>query len=488
MKNIFTLIAFFIFHLGYAQQVKFAKTYGSVGDDVGRCVRETADHGFIVTGSTSSAANTNADLYLFKLDSMGHLKWSNHFGSSFGTENGKKVIQTADGGYIAVGFTNSLGGANGYDIYIVKANSNGGLVWEKTFGGSDWDFANDILLLPNGNYLIAGTTYSYGAGNSDMYLLEIDNTGEKVWDKTIGGTGEETANAVALSKDNKLLICGNTTSEGHGGSDGYVVKAELDGNTIWTKTFGSDSTDFFSDILSFSDTTYIAVGTTNGFGLSCKNSYYVRMKSDGTIMYEKNDGGVQDAEVYEVITNPSESVVSMIGYGKNFGQGGKTIWFYMMTKESYWISAPTYGGLRDDEGFSAAYTHDNGYVIGATTDGYTGDYTDVLIIKTDMYGRDSLPEEFAEHVNDSLVGIKQQAAINEKCFAFTDNQNLIIQSSAKPITRIFITTMLGEVIMESEVNSKQEFLVNTNAFASGLYFVKTTLFNNSTFLNKVVIN
>jgi hypothetical protein len=144
-------------------QITFRNAIGNSDDDIGACVRETDDFGFIVAGTTGSVDNTNSDIYLFKLDSLGGLLWSNHFGTSYGTENGKKVLQTIDKGYIIVGFTNSIGNG-GYDAYVIKVDSIGQEVWSKTYGGPNWDFANDIILLPSANYGVVGSTYSFGNG------------------------------------------------------------------------------------------------------------------------------------------------------------------------------------------------------------------------------------------------------------------------------------------------------------------------------------
>jgi hypothetical protein len=170
MKSIFCFLFFTISCFVEAQPPsKFYTRIGGNGYDVGYDVKQTLDNGYIITGSTSSMGVGNTDMYLLKLDSMGQIKFQTTFGNA-NNDIGKSVIQLIDSSYIMVGYTNSIG-FGGYDIFLVKADKYGALVWQKTIGGTDWDFANSLQQTSDGGFIIAGSTYSYGYGNEDGYVV-----------------------------------------------------------------------------------------------------------------------------------------------------------------------------------------------------------------------------------------------------------------------------------------------------------------------------
>ena len=121
---------------------KFYCRYGGNGYDVGYDVKQTLDGGYIITGSTSSFGQGNTDMYLLKLDSLGQKQFETSFGG-YNNEIGKSVVQLSDSSYVMVGYTSSTG-FGGYDIFLVKADKAGTLLWQKTIGGTDWDFAHSL--------------------------------------------------------------------------------------------------------------------------------------------------------------------------------------------------------------------------------------------------------------------------------------------------------------------------------------------------------
>src|SRR5687767_14211712 len=145
-----------------AQAIRWERVYGGPSQDYGRFVQQTSDSGYIVAGSTSSYTG-NTDEYLLKTDVNGKFKWHKIFGGA-NVEWARCVKQTpADSGYIFCGYTNSFGNG-GYDVYLVKTDSAGNMLWQKTFGGTDWDFGYSVDITYDGGYVIAGSTYSSGSG------------------------------------------------------------------------------------------------------------------------------------------------------------------------------------------------------------------------------------------------------------------------------------------------------------------------------------
>ena len=162
--------------------------------------------------------------------------WTKTFGGT-NNDEGCSVQQTQDGGYIIAGGTNSYGAGNG-DVYLIKTDASGNQQWYRTFGGSSGDWGSSVQQTTDGGYIITGSTYSYGAGYEDVYLIKTDTSGNQQWYKTFGDSSYDDGSSVQQTSDGGYIITGTTRSYGVGGDDVYLIKTEANGNTM--KTFFSN--------------------------------------------------------------------------------------------------------------------------------------------------------------------------------------------------------------------------------------------------------
>ena len=163
---------------------------------------------------------------------------SKTFNKTFGGSDDdyiKSVQQTSDGGYILAGRASSFWSVNP-DVWLIKSDANGNKVWDKTFGGSSYDEACAVQQTSDGGYILAGYTRSFGAGKSAAWLIKTDANGNKVWDKTFGGSKNEYASAVQQTSDGGYILAGETTSFGAGGVDFWLIKTDAKGNAPATPT------------------------------------------------------------------------------------------------------------------------------------------------------------------------------------------------------------------------------------------------------------
>ena len=205
------------------------RTFGGENDDLAFSVQQTADGGYIIAGDTNSYDAGGGDAYLAKTDGEGNEEWYRTFGGNK-DEYAYSVRQTADGGYIIAGHTYSYG-AGERDAYLVKTDGKGNEEWHRTFGGENDDLAFSVQQTADGGYIIAGDTYSYGAGERDAYLVKTDGKGNEEWHRTFGGEVGDTAWSVQQTADGGYIIAGYTDSYGEGG-DAYLVKTDEEGNYI----------------------------------------------------------------------------------------------------------------------------------------------------------------------------------------------------------------------------------------------------------------
>ncbi len=234
---------------------------------------------YILVTSTTSFGAGGRDFSLLKIDSIGNAIWMKSYGG-YNNDEAKSVQQTIDGGYIIAGHTNSFGSGSN-DVYIVKTNENGDTLWTRTYGGQ-YDEEGWYIQQTNDNgYIIVGLTNSSGAGDNDVYLIKINSTGDTQWAKTYGGYYHDQAKFVYQTSDSGYIIAGETQSFGAGYSDVYLIKTDVNGDTLWTRTYGGMDTD---GSLSAQQTFlggYIVSGWTRSFAESYTSVYLIKTDSMG---------------------------------------------------------------------------------------------------------------------------------------------------------------------------------------------------------------
>ncbi len=204
-------------------------SYKSSSNDYGSVVKPTDDGGYIITGYTNSYGSALQDIYLVKIDSAGIESWSNAF-SIDDRDSGNSVEQTEDGGYIVLGTTSSLGSADS-NMCLIKTDESGNEQWIQTYGGDNLEFGLKVLQTRDGGYIIAGWTYSFGTGDTaDIYLVKTDESGSELWHKVYGGPDDDYCFSIQQTEDSGYILTGFTESFGAGNTDVFLIKTDFKGN------------------------------------------------------------------------------------------------------------------------------------------------------------------------------------------------------------------------------------------------------------------
>lgn len=266
----------------------YERIFGGNKTDFGNALIETANGGYLIVGHSESFGEDNDfDVYLIRTDVQGEEIWSNIYDEGF-IEHAYDVVATEDGGFLIIGdFKESGNQSSSVDAYLLKVDANGVQQWSRTYGQADADeYALSITASPNGDYLFTGYV-EYENGNKDVYVVKVDNNGEEIWTKTIGGDQREEANAVVTFEDG-YIIAGKADNDATNLIDAYIIRIDEDGEVIWEQNYGGFEMDEAKDVIISSQNEIVFTGLTN----NNSNIYFVRLGADGSEIMNETFGGV----------------------------------------------------------------------------------------------------------------------------------------------------------------------------------------------------
>jgi hypothetical protein len=243
--------------------MEWQKLHGSINDDIALCVQQTIDGGYFIAGRWRVITGEPDKFYALKLDADGNRTWERAMGGN-GYDIAYTCQQIADGGYIVAGESSStdipgLTYIGNVDIYLVKLDSSGATSWQKMYGGNGWDRVFSIQQTSDDGYILAGMSYSFDLsgqthnGQDDFYLLKLDSNGDFLWQKQFGGSNWDSLNFVQQTVDGGYIIAGDTNSTDIPGLDlivtsvqgsmyppahRYLAKCDSNGDIVWQKIFG----------------------------------------------------------------------------------------------------------------------------------------------------------------------------------------------------------------------------------------------------------
>ena len=464
--------------VGLGQNIHFLKSYGNTGYDYGRDIKQTPDTGYIATGSSSSFGGANADAFLLKVDSLGNFKWSYNYGGP-DSDWGTSVIITHDSTYAIGGYTNSFG-AGGFDMYLVRAGADGVPLWQKTYGGSNWDKGDAVAQVPaDSGFVIVGETYSFGAGGRDMYIVRTDKNGDTIWTKTYGGIEDDWATGVLIHNDS-IVVCGGTESFGAGMSDGIILKMGLDGNLGWTKVTGHELEDYFTAVERFSASYYLS-GTRDYHNGAYLNDFWIyRTSFTGNVM--------ADTTIYNAsheVEIAHDLTVAQVGYvyfaGQTMRLGYSTIdllpdAFVGKLLSTYFTAydyRQNFGEAGTDIAWGIDKCYDQGTVsVGDLAYGSTGG-NNMFILKlnqTANFPTDAPDYDLFGMVNNDITtGIEEDIAHLElKVYPNPANDYLTVEA-AEQIEAISVYGIGGQLILQQhDVDSK----IFVGDLPAGFYIVQ----------------
>ncbi len=491
------VVLLIILSIGVTAQITFQKTFGGIsyGNDRSYCVQQTSDGGYIIAATIDSFGAGASDVYLIKTNNIGDTLWTKTFGG-INDDVGYSVQQTTDGGYIVVGYTTSFGAGNA-DVYLIRTDSIGDTVWTKTFGGINSEQGYSVQKTADGGYIIAGGTSSFGAGSVDVYLIKTDNNGDTLWTKTIGGTDYDYAYSIKQTTDSGYIIVGTNGNV-------LLIKTNSIGDTLWTKYFLNGNAGEGIAVQQTYDSGYIIAGTYHNSAMKSSNGFLIKTDNIGDTLWTKFFGGGGSHDNFNSVQQTTDGGYIIGGGGEmdshliKTDSSGNVLWSNAFGQASPALAC-----------YSVEQTTDGGFII------ITGPTYGAVIylIKTDSNGRsgcNELTPDIWTTPPSTLVGIPAMSVsssptivttpatitgsggiVNTLCFSSgtgeiadnkysvllfpnpTTNTFTIKNTSSKEKTLLEITNVFGEIVYTEKLFGKNEYIVNLN-LSEGIYFVRVS--------------
>ncbi|MFP3593598.1 T9SS type A sorting domain-containing protein [Chryseobacterium sp. SIMBA_038] len=492
-----------------APAIEWQKSLGGTNSDRAHTIIQTADGGYMISGASNSnngnvtGNHGSQDYWLAKLNSTGNLQWQKSLGGT-GTDYGSSIVQTADGGYVVAGTSDSnngnVTGNHGLtDGWVLKLNSDAGIIyWQKSFGGTNYDVINQMIPTTDGGYIFAGNSSSNNGdvpGNNgyvDYWIVKINSDGNVQWKKSLGGTGDDRATCIVQTSDGGYAVAGYAENNNgdvtgnHGSKDYWILKLNTDGGVIyWKKSFGGTYQELPRSIVQTSDGGYIVAGSassndgdvTGNHGSD--DSWIVKLNSTGDLQWQKALGGTKVDDASSIIQTADGGYLAVGSTTSNDGQvtgyhapsstgpGESPLsydyWAVKLSTTGNIVWQKCLGGSGSDEATSVIQTTDGGYVIAGSSNSTNGDVSgnhgdyDIWVVKL---------------VQDNLATnevVKDATTVNVFPNPAKDNITLKLDYFT-PSMEVTITDILGKIIHTQKLEGLIT-KINTANFEKGIYFL-----------------
>jgi len=313
--------------------------------------------------------------------------WVKLYGGALDDE-AAAIVQSGDGGYVIAGSTYSFG-AGSADFWLIKVDSSGSMQWNQTYGGPESDVAVAMVQTSDGGYALAGETYSFGASDSDFWLVKVDSSGSIQWNRTYGEPTADGANSIIQTSDGGYALAGYST-DSNASKDLWFVKTDSSGNMQWNHTYGGSRWDEAASVIQTSDGGYALAGTTNSLSDETyipHDCWLVKTDSDGNMEWNKTydkDGGSDGANS---LLQTSDGGYTLAGHTGGFI--GQNVWIIKTDPDGNKTWDVIWSTREPQRTSSLIQTSDGGYAVTGWTDsldGYAGMSSYVFLVKVDVNG------------------------------------------------------------------------------------------------------
>ena len=369
---------------GFDQDTIWTKTFGGDTSDYAWAIKEDLEGYYAVAGVTASIGEGGKDIWVLKLNPVtGDTVWSKTYGG-INDDLAYDIAIDSMGYYVVVGRTYSFGSGGG-DLWILKIDpTNGDTIWGKMYGGAALDWAWEIAIDSEGYYFIVGQTWSYGAGGSDLYVLKINPiSGDTLWTQTYGGSYGEAAYGAAVDSSGFYIAVGATYTFSAGNRDLWILKINpYSGDTLWSKNYGGIDGDVGYGVTVDPFGLYVVTGATSSYGSGDYDLWILKIDpSNGDTVWGKTYGGSKYEDGHKIAID-SLGFYIIAGNTESWGAGTLDVWVLKIDPSTGdTLITETYGGSDSDDARDILIDSYGYYIISGSTESFAIGDKDLWVIK-----------------------------------------------------------------------------------------------------------
>jgi hypothetical protein len=453
-----------------AQIITFEKHYATTIDKSGKDVLPTDDNGYLIAATTKTSITDDLDIHIIKTNNYGDVLLTKTYGGAR-VEYPNCMIKMQDGNFFVVGYSQSFGSGD-MDIYLLKLNQNGDEIFTKVIGGFGNEEGKEIIQTADGNYVIIGASNS-ASSDYNIMLVKINPAGDVIWTKYYGGTNYESARSVKLCPDGGFIIAGKTAISPTSVASLYLVKTNSSGDTLWTKKYNGPNSYEGKSIIANNDGTYV-LAVDDSSAATDSDVRIMKLDNGGGIIWNKSYGGSLK-DIAKVIQPTTDGGYIVGSISRSFGWSNPDMWIIKLDAngDSPWTK--NYGGSGHEHLYSLRQTADNGYIAVGHARSFSANW-EVYFLKLDQNG---------------VVGVEELAMAEQKFNVFPNPSDGIVNiemDEQMKFSALKISNSLGQIIFnESADQLKESKSFDLKKEGPGMYFM-TLEAPSGIIVKKLIVN
>jgi hypothetical protein len=455
MKNFILALGLLIFHFKISAQPTFQHSYGDHRHERCQSAIETHDGGFLLNGATNSYGAGAVDGLMIKTDAQGNIVWSKTCGASY-NDVPTYVLETFDHNFVYVGTTDSSG-LN--DVLLYKTDSTGNFMWCKSYGGSAADNVVKVLELPDHGYAFTGTTESFGAGLADMFFIRTDMNGDTLFTRIYGTADGESAKSVAITNDGGYIICGKSSAmiAGELVIQSILTRVNSAGNILWTKLYGDTLFQEAQSVAETADHGFIVCGSRDFTSNGNYDILLFKTDSMGVLQWSKTYGGDHGEGSYAIHLLADGSYV-LSGYTNSMGYGHQ---------------------LRTGNTNSSGANRPHRDARPLTNFVYGNDSTNIFLMKTNANGDTIWTRSYGDSLQEEAFLSERTSDGGFILSGFSDYHNadstqmLVLKTDSMGFTGCYERTAHPEIVTDSMMQFSPVYSQNSGMLMSALVLTTT---------------
>jgi len=426
------------------------KTYGGDDRESGKSLIQCSDGGFAFLGYTWSYGAGSYDAYLVKTDSDGNMMWNRTYGGT-GVDYGSDLVELENGDFVFAGWTESYPEWHGFKGWLVKTDSTGHFQWNMTYGPDGFDNAfNAIDHLDDGGFVMTGFTYQGPGLDDDIWIVRTDENGTKLWEQQYGTPTSERGNDIVECSEGGFAVVGDTVDPyaADPNIDAYIVRTDEFGNLLWFRTYGYNMSDGANSILDCTEGGFIVAGAFTGYD-GDMDAWLLRIDEGGNNLWEQTYGG-SEKDMFMSIYSTSRDNYVAVGTTYSYDAINEDGLIFEVNKTGEVLWNTTCGGSSSDEFRSVTECYDGSFIAAGETHSY-GSSNDMWALRfSSLTWNETLTDQYVEFPESLYYDLNVTLSAGLDTWSINDTIGFSIDSNG--IVRNETPLDIGTYVVKVKVN------------------------------------